>query len=136
ASDLATLDRYQRSLPKDGRIVSLNMRELVDRALASDPLALQAVQKTAEYLGMGIALLANSLNPEAIILDGEIGRAWSLIEDRIWSVIRAKALASNVTELKVRPTTIPGNASLMGALSLVISRRFVLARNRKVTGAA
>ncbi len=134
ASDLATLERYREAARNHDE--ALTMRAVVDLALSGEPVALRVIQKTSEYLAMGIALLVNSLNPEAIILDGEIGRAWKLIEERMWPVIRGRALASNVTSLVVRPTAIPGNASLMGALSLVISRRFVLGQNGRAAGAA
>jgi predicted NBD/HSP70 family sugar kinase len=131
ASDRATLARYQGPDP-----APVTMRELVDRALAGEAASLQALDETAGYLGMGLALLVNSLNPEAIILDGEISRAWAQIEPRVLGELNARALAPNLAQLKVRPTAIAGNTSLMGALSLVISRRFVLARNGRASGAA
>ena len=39
---------------------------------AGDPLALELVKQTAEYLGRGIATLAHVIDPEAFILGGAV----------------------------------------------------------------
>lgn len=71
-------------------------------------------------------MLANGINPELVIVDGEIVRAWPLIERGIRTAVNARALGSNAEALKIRKTGITGNASLLGAISLIISRRFDL----------
>jgi predicted NBD/HSP70 family sugar kinase len=124
ASDGAAIGRYQEASLGQTTSRSITMRELVDRVLSGEQAAVQAIQKTAEYLGAGMAILANALNPEEIILEGEVARAWPVMEDAVWSSLRKKALAANIAFLKLRPTTIAGDASLQGAISLVISRRF------------
>jgi predicted NBD/HSP70 family sugar kinase len=124
ASDPATIKRYLSNSKGIGRGSSPPMSEVVKLAKEGDRAACDAVRQTGEYLGAGIAMLANTLNPELIVIQGEIGRAFDLIEPAIWDVLRAKALALNVETLKIRPSSLKENASLMGAIALVICRKF------------
>jgi predicted NBD/HSP70 family sugar kinase len=124
ASDPTTIKRYlSKSKQADGGS-SPTMSDVVNLAKEGDRVARDAVRRTGEYLGSGIAILANTLNPELIVIQGEIGRAWDLIENDVWEVVRTKALASNVETLRIRPSGLKENASLMGAISLVICRKF------------
>jgi predicted NBD/HSP70 family sugar kinase len=73
---------------------------------------------------MGIAILVNSLNPDLIVLEGQICEGWALIEPVIWQSLRKKALALNLESLQIRPSSLKPSPSLMGAISLVLSQRF------------
>jgi predicted NBD/HSP70 family sugar kinase len=124
ASDPATIKRYLSKRKQTGRGSSPSMSGVVNLAKEGDRAACDAVCQAGKYLGAGIAILANTLNPELIVIQGEIGRAWDLIERDVWEVVRAKALAFNVETLKIRPSGLKENASLMGAIGLVICRKF------------
>jgi len=126
ASNTATINRYLQARGVSGAATSILFSKLVALARESDQDALLALQKTGEYLGIGIALLVNGLNPEMVIVSGEISRAWDLIEPEIWRNLRIRALAGNLNSMKLQPSSIEENPSLMGAISLVICRRFAL----------
>lgn len=134
ASDTATLRRYAKYTGAS-RCLS-NMAELIDRASQRDPAALRAIRSTGEYLGVGIALLVNTLNPEMIVIDGEISRCWEIIEPEMWAVIQAKALAPSVKVLRLRPSPIKESSSLVGAISLMVCRRFAVSRRGKAVETA
>ena len=78
-SDKATVARYQElSGGQGGR--AMTMRRVVELVESGDTAAAQAVRETAHYLGVGIAGLVNGLDPEVVVIGGEITRAWGLAE--------------------------------------------------------
>jgi predicted NBD/HSP70 family sugar kinase len=56
------------------------MRKLVELVDAGDAAATEAVRETARYLGIGITGLINGLDPEVVVIGGEITKVWGLIE--------------------------------------------------------
>jgi N-acetylglucosamine repressor len=126
ASDLATLNRYKNQLGERGEDLEtpLTVSGLARLAKNGDEAAVCAIRETARYIGMGIVILVNGLNPELIIIDGQICDSWDLIEPIIWQILREKALALNLEDLQIRPSAMKENPSLMGAISLVLCQRF------------
>src|ERR1035437_2605056 len=131
ASNTATVDRYLRYSSNGQHIARPTVAELADRVADGDEAAIRAIRKAGHYLGMGLAILVNALDPEMIVIHGEINRAWNVIEHEIWDVIRARALARNYSSLRLEPSSLKANPSLMGAISLVICRRFAVPHRPK-----
>jgi predicted NBD/HSP70 family sugar kinase len=134
ASNLATVRRYL-SYSKTAETPLPSVSDIVRLAHQGNSAALRAITTTAGYLGMGIAMLVNAFNPGLILLDGEIGLAWPLIEAEIWRAIRARALATNYEHLRMRTSTLTEDPSLLGAISLVLCRRFMLPTRNVAEGA-
>jgi predicted NBD/HSP70 family sugar kinase len=116
-SDKATVARYQElSGGKGGR--SLTMRRVVELVESGDTAAMQAVRETARYLGIGIAGLVNGLDPEIVVIGGEITKAWGLVEPIITGEVRrnlrSREVAIRRSSFEVRPT-------LKGAMTLVLN---------------
>jgi N-acetylglucosamine repressor len=123
ASERATLARYKqrRSGVADSEIT---FRELIDRAFGKDNAACEALLETAHYLGLGISNLTKGLSPEAVILAGDIARAWPLITGELRSTIAANTICSGIPLAPVFASTLGDDTRLMGALSLVLARKF------------
>src|SRR5262249_31449587 len=87
-SNLATLARYfgrdlSKLTLKSGESNPHNgftIHDLIARANSGDAGAVSAIQATARYLGLGIAMVVNGLNPECVYIGGEITEAWALME--------------------------------------------------------
>jgi glucokinase len=47
----------------------------------SDALAIEVYRRTGEMLGVGLSLYASIVNPEAIILTGELTQTWKWLEE-------------------------------------------------------
>jgi N-acetylglucosamine repressor len=62
------------------RFSSAKFSELLDRAVEGDAAAVKAVRAIVPDLMRGLRNIAMCLNPEQIIVAGEITRAWSLIQ--------------------------------------------------------
>ena len=95
-----------------------------DRTFARDQAAKEALLETARYLGLGISNLTKGLSPEAVILAGDIARAWPLISDELRSTVAENILCSGLPSAPVFASTLGDDTRLMGALSLVLARKF------------
>lgn len=101
-------------------------KELVDRALVGESSAKAALVETAHYLGIGISNLVVGFSPEAVVVGGEIARAWPLIETALTETIEhsvRRGLASAI----ILPSTLGEKPELRGALSLVLASKFAAA---------
>lgn len=123
ASERAALARYK--LRQGGApAAEITFLRLIDNAFGGDETARAVLVETAHYLGLGISNLAKGLSPEAFILAGDIARAWPLISDELLSTLAANTICSDLPSAPVFASTLGDDARLMGALSLVLARKF------------
>jgi predicted NBD/HSP70 family sugar kinase len=118
ASDKATLNRYARLRGSNGKRIS-TMRKLIELIDAGDPAATESVRETARYLGIGITGLINGLDPEVVVIGGEITKAWGLIEPLIIEETKRNLLAPRAHSVPIRPSAFEVRPSLKGALTLI-----------------
>ena len=123
ASERAALARYK--LRRQGSVDSeVTFLQLIDNALADDEAARESLLETAYYLGLGISNLTKGLSPEAVILAGDIARAWPLIAGELRSTLATNTICSGLPLAPVFASTLGDDTRLMGALSLVLARKF------------
>ena len=118
ASDKATIKRYLELRGTGGRRVP-TMRKLVELVEAGDDAATEAVRETARYLGIGITGLINGLDPEVVVIGGEITKVWGLIEPIIVEETKRSLLAPRSHGVAIRPSAFEVRPSLKGALTLI-----------------
>jgi predicted NBD/HSP70 family sugar kinase len=100
--------------------------EVVDRALGGEAHATAALIETARHLGVGISNLIIGFSPEAVVVGGEIARAWDLIENALTETI-ANSVRRGLPSARILPSTLGDNPTLRGALSLVLASKFAAA---------
>jgi predicted NBD/HSP70 family sugar kinase len=120
ASERAATARYNKL---NGRKRAANFPALIDRALEGEAEAKTALTETARYLGIGIANLIVGFSPEAVIVGGEITRAWPLIETVLTEKIE-RSVRQGVPSARILRSTLRGDPALKGALSLVLASKF------------
>jgi N-acetylglucosamine repressor len=129
-SNQATILRYlgQPFSPVTARKIiqtsGLTIEDVVARARAADPRALEAIAVTARHLGAGLAVIVNTLSPGSICIGGEITDAWDLVEPTLRQVISSRALTESAAETPVLPESTPSEARLRGATALVAAPGF------------
>jgi predicted NBD/HSP70 family sugar kinase len=124
ASERAALVRYARLTKQkngDGRI---KFSQLVDRALDGEGAARNALKETAYYLGVGISNLIKGLNPEVVIVCGQIARAWSFVERELNNAVEKKSLCRELSQTRIISSTLGENPRITGALSLILASKF------------
>jgi predicted NBD/HSP70 family sugar kinase len=120
ASERAASARYQRLT---GAMSAPDFGTLIDRAMAGEPEAGTALTETARYLAIGISNLVVGFSPEAVIVGGAITQAWSLIEKTLTEKIE-RSVRRGVPSARILRSTLNGDPTLMGALSLVLTSKF------------
>jgi len=120
ASERAASARYQRLT---GATSAPNFATLIDRALAGETAAKTALTETARYLAIGISNLVVGFSPEAVIVGGAITQAWFLIEKTLTEKIE-RSVRRGVPSARILRSTLNGDPTLMGALSLVLTSKF------------
>jgi predicted NBD/HSP70 family sugar kinase len=123
ASERAALARYAMK-SNNSQNQKITFRQLVDYAFDGDKAAKEALLETAHYLGLGISNLTKGLSPEAVIVAGEIARAWPLIADGLHSAISRNSICRGLPSAATFASTLGGDTRLMGALSLVLAGKF------------
>ena len=124
ASEGAAKARYLRLSNEEE--TSFGLRELVDQALLGEANAKAALIETAHYLGIGISNLVVGFSPEAVVVGGEIARAWSLVESALCETIE-HSVRRGLPSAKILPSTLGEKPTLRGALSLVLASKFAAA---------
>ncbi len=125
SSERAALARYVKlSGDENGTLAAF--RELVDRALSGENHAKAALVDTAHCLGVGISNLVVGFSPEAVVVGGEIARAWSLIESALTETIE-HSVRRGLPSARILPSTLGEKPVLRGALSLVLASKFAAA---------
>ncbi|HEX9425757.1 MAG TPA: ROK family transcriptional regulator [Pyrinomonadaceae bacterium] len=120
ASERAATARYKKL---SGASNAPDFDTLIERALAGEQEAKAALTETARYLGIGISNLVVGLSPEAVIVGGAITRAWPLIEKALTEKIE-RSIRRGLPSARILRSTLNGDPTLMGALSLVLISKF------------
>ncbi|MEP6706370.1 MAG: ROK family transcriptional regulator, partial [Pyrinomonadaceae bacterium] len=125
SSERAALARYLQLSGAEPAAI-FGFRELVDQALSGEANAREALIETAHYLGVGISNLVVGFSPEAVVVGGEIVRAWPLVESALTETIE-HSIRRGLASAKILPSTLGEKPALRGALSLVLASKFAAA---------
>ncbi len=113
----ALLKRYPRSALAGRR---LNITEVEDAALASDPLALQVVREAADHLGIAVAGMLNLLNPSVVSIGGSLARLGDLLVEPLREAVRSRTLVSSVAAARIVASELGERDVATGAATLVL----------------
>ena len=87
---------------KEGMSVNdINAKLIADAAAKGDPTALEVYRLSGEYLGKGLSLLIDILNPEKIVIGSIFTRNKSLFFDAMTSEIEKEALLPSANCCKI-----------------------------------
>ncbi len=103
---------------------NLTAKIVAEAAYEGDDVAIDIYKTCAEYLGRGLSLLIDILNPEVIILGSIYGRAKSLIEPFMREMLEKEAIDYSYKHCKIVPAGLSENIGDMAALTLAIESSF------------
>jgi glucokinase len=92
-----------------------NCEGVLAAAAAGDKTAVEVIRSGAESLGVGIAWLVNTLDPEAIIVGGGLGVAGGLYWDHCVASTRRHIWAEAARQLPIGMALLGADAGLIGA---------------------
>ena len=123
ASGRAAVARYSKLAGSAEDSRQMSFAQLIDRALRGEGAAREALMETARYLGIGISNLIIGFSPQIVVVGGAITRAWDLVSDLLGEAVK-RSVRSDLPSARITRSTIGDQASLMGALSLVLANKF------------
>jgi N-acetylglucosamine repressor len=128
ASDRATINRFlelqRKAGAPDGKSdEAYTMRDVIKLAASGNKAARASLLATAKYLALGLANIINSLNPEMVIVGGELATVWPMLEPVIIDTLKPKVFSRNFSAVRLAPSALEFNASLVGAFLHALSPR-------------
>jgi predicted NBD/HSP70 family sugar kinase len=130
ASNTAAVDYYTRVTggvvraergPHDASATTFD--SLLRLCELGDAKAIEAIERMAHYLGVGVAMLITSFAPSLIVVAAEVTRVWSRIEPIINQIVSEKCQQPSATRIK--PVDEFAHPRLRGAIALVLQKHFV-----------
>jgi glucokinase len=109
----------EESLLRDIPPSQLTSKKIADAAAHNDPVALKAMDYTAEMLAFGIANAVGFSSPEAIFLFGGLAKAGEMLYAPVRKYVDQKVQPIFKGTVKILPSGIPeNNAAVLGAAAL------------------
>lgn len=127
ASEKAIVSRFQTLLKEhDLKQGVVDFKQIIALARNGDLLAVEALRKTANYLGIGISNLIIGLSPQAVIVSGIIVEAWDIISDELYGIAE-RSVRADLPKTEILASSLGDDPTLIGALSLVLAKKFASA---------
>lgn len=92
---------------------------IVEAARQGDSVAIQALEKTGRFLGIGIASLLNALNPEMVVLGGMLSLAADFLLPVVHDEIQKRSLRWNREVVQVVRAAHGSDACVKGGIAAV-----------------
>ena len=99
-----------------------HVRDLVALAQAGDPEARQLLREGGRVLGEALAVAVNLLNPQYVVLGGDMAEAFDSYAAGVRESLYARASALATRELQVVPSTYGVRSGLVGCAALALAR--------------
>lgn len=98
-------------------IWGIDGKEMYDRAMRKDDLALEAYCQFGEHVAAAIKMVVLTIDPEMIVFGGSVAAAHTLFEDSMYENLKDFAYPNSIKNLQIRFSTIE-NSGILGAASL------------------
>ncbi|MCA1595456.1 MAG: ROK family protein, partial [Chloroflexi bacterium] len=108
------------SAPDDGR--GLTPRIIGDAAASGDAVALEVLEETGHYVGIGVANLINVMNPQRVVVGGGVAQAGDLLFAPMRRTVQARALPYQRWDCDIVPAQLGSDAGVRGAVVLALTR--------------
>ena len=99
---------------------AVTAKSIAEAAYAGDETAREVYRMVARYLGRGLPLIIDVLNPEVIILGSIFGRSRDLIEPYMLEVVHREAIGFSAAKCRIVPAGLGEHIGDMAALVLAV----------------
>lgn len=105
---------------RDEELFKTNVGNAIyDAAKENDLVALRIFEAFGKNLGIGIASVANVLNPQRVLIGGGIGKGWEFFHESMKKEVALRAFPTIREGLEILPAQLGDHAGVMGAAALV-----------------
>lgn len=100
----------------------VNAETVAQAAQQGDEGCRELVERTGYYLGLGVANVANLLDPEMVIIGGGVAKMGEPLFARVRQVLSQRALAAVANAVEVVPAALGGDAGVIGAVQVALGQ--------------
>jgi len=100
-------------------INNISLPDIFKRARKGDPLVKDIVDDAIEYLGVGITILVNLLNPKMVVLVGGIANEGDKLLIPLKNYVFGRAMKIMLEDLQIVLGNLKGQAGVLGAAALL-----------------
>lgn len=101
-----------------GDLTKITAATVYEGVVLGDSYAHEVMKETAKFLGVGVANLVNSLNPDAVVIAGGVTRAGDHLFLPLIKEVRRRAFRSAVDACRILPAALPETAGVIGAAAV------------------
>jgi glucokinase-like ROK family protein len=99
----------------------LDAKMIVEAAKMQDQLALSILEEAIGYIALHIADLIKIFNPQAVVVSGGVSFNGDIFFEPLKRIINEHIMPNCSTKVEILPGSNHGNATIMGALSLILN---------------
>lgn len=103
----------------DFRLGSVTPALIAHSAEQDDAVAIEVLEETGYYLGIGIANLIQLYNPEVLVVGGGIAQAGRWLFEPILRTVRSRAHMVPASTCRIVPSQLGDDAGIIGAAALI-----------------
>ncbi|WP_108719294.1 ROK family transcriptional regulator [Miniimonas sp. S16] len=104
---------------------NLTLRDVLSRSAEGDPGCTRVIADAGETIGTVLAATCQSLNPQLIVVGGELAEAGETLLDPMRRELSRSMLPNLIAPLQVVPAALGRHAEVKGALATVLERTSV-----------
>lgn len=119
-SEIGELALLRRAGREPGRQPRAALAALFRDAAEGEQAARLAVEETGRWFALGLASLVNVLNPDRVVVDGQLADLYPLVEDIVRETLQARCLEPSRSMVDVVPSALERDAALLGAAELAL----------------
>lgn len=101
-------------------IEKIDAKLLAEAAMNGDPVAIEVWRHSGRRLGMGLSMIIDILNPEAIVIGSVFARSGHLLRDEMERVISEEALAPSASICKILPAALGESIGDLAAIAVAM----------------
>ena len=102
----------------EGKLDTLEAKDIFDAAKEGDKFSLDLVDYEAEYLAMGIGNILNIINPEKVVLGGGVAMAGDILMNPMKEKLKKYALPVTLKGIEIVQGMLGNEAGIKGAVGL------------------
>ena len=108
---------HQLSLSRQEEI---STRRLLELSESGDAAARRLIDDAGRAIGIAVANLCNIVNPECVVIGGDLSLAGDVLLDPVREVVRRNAIPSAAADTEIVAGVLGERAEMLGALALVM----------------
>jgi glucokinase len=120
AQERARVEDTRLSALANGDAMAITAQTVAQAALEGDRVALEIIQQTAFYIGVGLANLITIVGPEVIVMGGGVLTEWELFAPMVKRVAVEWAIEVHPERVRILPSVLGYDVGVIGAARAVV----------------